>query len=551
MILREREEELQRRRKHVERLLEWHQRLDQEEEEVLKIEQLLYKCNQQKRTHPVDEVKTAKERKKHKKLMDIDKSLRELQSITTNSGSESGNRESVQNEYIRTSGRKLNKLWRRLTGRTEARFDEVKKYKLSKGDLEKLYEDAKQAVLADFQKNDAIEILTDQSKLNESETSSAKASKPADIPKLNLNFSSGTSDSEQVPTRKSAENITFITTANTNENTTNESDASDNQSTDQKSNNKDTEYTLNFSLSEDLSSKELDTSSSAPKTKSSTTSPKDDVTVITHSPNSHSPVNGNSEADISPDYTPPGTETVTESFEYSQQKSSTSPKTETKESGQSVKVQKEANYDELSITDTVLSQSTETISEQVAQSLALFNGHTALSSYYNISLDKDNDSETMIEDISIPRFESTGEDTRSIAEEFVPEDVGNKVDDFQFETQEQLAEDEEDRPPSELERRLIDLDESLKGLSCSFERALSPEINTTSPRNTTPNQFAAEDDKENRPQDSPATKMTVKDYLLNPEATSGLMPDIINEVELRRRQQILVESDVSIQVIRL
>lgn len=198
-LLQKREEDLRRRREHVERLMEWHRRLDQEEAEVLQLERILLDYNNV--NHPPDQnVTTVQERnpnqiKMEKKLKDIDRSLRELSSISAADGSTDArgggaSAGSSSGEFVRTSGSKLNKLWRRLTSQRIEKFLPNKKYKLCKADVEQLYEDAKLAVLHDFGENAGqMEVFLGQTSVSASNFS-------MEIPQLNLNFSSGQQSEE-------------------------------------------------------------------------------------------------------------------------------------------------------------------------------------------------------------------------------------------------------------------------------------------------------------------------------------------------------------------
>uniref|UniRef100_A0A0A1WMP9 Centrosome-associated protein 350 n=1 Tax=Zeugodacus cucurbitae TaxID=28588 RepID=A0A0A1WMP9_ZEUCU len=183
-LLEKRELDLQRRRKHVERLMQWHRRLDQEEAEVLQMENKLLSYNTQSQSKhlvtdktkdlPQDHVGTFSVRnynahvKVQRRLKEIKNSLKELHSISsthTTAGSNEGSGEEFVADAIdcvRTTGTKLNKLWRRLTSQQYDKYEPDKHYKLSKTDLEHLYEAAKVAVLKDFSRNEgrlAAELL--------------------------------------------------------------------------------------------------------------------------------------------------------------------------------------------------------------------------------------------------------------------------------------------------------------------------------------------------------------------------------------------------------
>lgn len=205
-ILQKRETELRRRREHVEKLLNWHQRLDIEEREVIKMEQMIMlisttdayqtttsheqindslavtvqhrrckrtQCKQHDEismheqsltnvtatsmatTVALDE-HTKFEQKKQKQIHKIEKSLNTLKMISARSQSSDidGSNTHLVDNIVEIFGRQLNKLWKRLTGQSEEKFTSDKVYKLTKYDLEQLYEQAKTFVLQQFQTND-------------------------------------------------------------------------------------------------------------------------------------------------------------------------------------------------------------------------------------------------------------------------------------------------------------------------------------------------------------------------------------------------------------
>lgn len=176
-LLQKRELDLQRRREHVERLMQWHRRLDQEEAEVLQMEKKLLSYNTRKseskhlpatktKELPQDQAVTVPVNKYNthvrvqRRLKEIKNSLKELNSIsrthTTAGSNERSGEEIVVDaiDCVRTTGTKLNKLWRRLTAQQFEKYEPDKHYELSKADLENLYEAAKVAVLKDFSNNE-------------------------------------------------------------------------------------------------------------------------------------------------------------------------------------------------------------------------------------------------------------------------------------------------------------------------------------------------------------------------------------------------------------
>lgn len=202
-MLQKRENELRRRREHVEKLLRWHQRLDVEEREVIKMEQMImyistsdvyqtttsreqindtlaitvqhhstsrtncqHDNNNDKDKHSVHERSLANvsdlvtmektmrfEKRKQKQIHKIEKSLSTLKLISSRSISSDIDGSTVD-EVVEISGRQMNKLWKRLTGQYEKKYIPDKVYTLRKSDLETLYEDAKSVVLKQFHKNE-------------------------------------------------------------------------------------------------------------------------------------------------------------------------------------------------------------------------------------------------------------------------------------------------------------------------------------------------------------------------------------------------------------
>lgn len=179
-ILQRRENELSSRRAHVEKLLNWHQRLDIEEQEVMKLEQMLMfvsstdayqpsssmhdnnKSKSKNTSHfsvkQLDDLSFDKSQiyhMKQKQVNKIEKSLNTLKSISARSVSSNmdGSDTDLIDDVVEIFGRQLNKLWRRLTGQCEEEFTPDRVYRLNKSDLESLYERAKSVVLHQFDSN--------------------------------------------------------------------------------------------------------------------------------------------------------------------------------------------------------------------------------------------------------------------------------------------------------------------------------------------------------------------------------------------------------------
>lgn len=201
-MLQKRENELRLRREHVEKLLNWHQRLDVEEQEIMKMEQMVMMlttattndtytgdeqhvqndnlaitvhrshtkaitANQQQQ-QPNDSQRECvsssnntsmqMNEKREKHIRKIEKSLQMLhnisaRSVSSDTGAVDSNNDDEQR--VEVSGRQLNRLWKRLTGQFDEKFAAQQVYTLTKVDLEELYEEAKVFVLKKFH---AIEI---------------------------------------------------------------------------------------------------------------------------------------------------------------------------------------------------------------------------------------------------------------------------------------------------------------------------------------------------------------------------------------------------------
>lgn len=206
-MLQKREHELRRRREHVEKLLKWHQRLDGEEQEVLKMERMImfistsdvYQTTSHEQindtveitmhrrhhkrtniepdeasiahahslTNVTDTITMAEKRfhqKKQKQIRQIEQSLNTLKMISSQSISSDEDGSNGDNNVVEISGRQLNKLWKRLTGIHEEKYVPEMVYILSKADLEQLYEQAKSVVLNQFCTNEEFKRrLVDQS----------------------------------------------------------------------------------------------------------------------------------------------------------------------------------------------------------------------------------------------------------------------------------------------------------------------------------------------------------------------------------------------------
>lgn len=192
-MLQKREDEIRCRREHVEKLLKWHQRLDVEEQEVMKMEQMIMfistsdvyqsstsheqindtlaitvqrETNCHRNDNSVHErslanisnsitmERTRFEHKKKKQIHKIEQSLNTLKMVSSHSISSDFGGSNVNDDVVKIYGCQLNKLWKRLTGQIKEKYTPDKVYSLGKSDLELMYEQAKSVVLLQFHANE-------------------------------------------------------------------------------------------------------------------------------------------------------------------------------------------------------------------------------------------------------------------------------------------------------------------------------------------------------------------------------------------------------------
>lgn len=193
----------------MEHLIQWHQRLNREEEELLEMEGMLMAYTTEH--HPNDklcETSSSKSPRKMpyevKKIKNIEKSLHLLHNMSSTSVTTNG--EEIE-DVVEASGKRLNKLWRRLTGEEADKFNADEQYKLTKFDLEGMYEEAKNVVLVKFSKNkdfgpmkdlsqslSVLQASADRNSIREEDISVTQVapdefSQSSVIPSLDLNFS--------------------------------------------------------------------------------------------------------------------------------------------------------------------------------------------------------------------------------------------------------------------------------------------------------------------------------------------------------------------------
>ncbi|KAG5684354.1 hypothetical protein PVAND_013589 [Polypedilum vanderplanki] len=138
-VLQQREQHITHRRRKIEHLLNWQRRLDEEERKLKLMERDLLNANKikltkspNKKSNDNDILNTSFEMVKS-----INKSLMMLENVEI----------SHDNETVDVVGHKMNKLWHRLTGVAEEKFLPQEIYQLTKRDLAQFYEEAKETVL--------------------------------------------------------------------------------------------------------------------------------------------------------------------------------------------------------------------------------------------------------------------------------------------------------------------------------------------------------------------------------------------------------------------
>lgn len=118
--------------------MRWQRRLDEEENRLKKMENDLLNFNSIKTSKNPQKQPTDILNASFEMVKSIDKSLRVLENVQVNH----------EEETVPISGQKLNKLWHRLTGIVEdKKFPKNEIFHLTKTEIAKFYEDAKETVL--------------------------------------------------------------------------------------------------------------------------------------------------------------------------------------------------------------------------------------------------------------------------------------------------------------------------------------------------------------------------------------------------------------------
>lgn len=181
-MLQQREDRLRHRRAHVESLVRWHQRLDDEECAVAEMEaQLMERTNQVRQQHhqqqhssPLTTSRSTRNlrqqqlKRQRRQIQNIEHSLEILHALPSSgqqpndttgehSATTAADVSSLHGaascdaiERVPVSGSKMNRLWQRLTGETGCKFIPDRRYELSKADIADVYEEAKRFVLGQF-----------------------------------------------------------------------------------------------------------------------------------------------------------------------------------------------------------------------------------------------------------------------------------------------------------------------------------------------------------------------------------------------------------------
>lgn len=172
-LLLKRENELRRRRDKLEHLLKWKADLDQEEKYLKQLEKELVNKSSGPNNHvgtekvQLTELKsTPSESSKSNiipnvieidRLSQIESSISRLQEV-----------EDDVEDVVTLSGTKLNKLWSRLCGRNEVKYEPNKLYELNKREVENIYEEAKLVVIGNFQNKNYVNQMLEKTQVDQS-----------------------------------------------------------------------------------------------------------------------------------------------------------------------------------------------------------------------------------------------------------------------------------------------------------------------------------------------------------------------------------------------
>ncbi|XP_058448270.1 centrosome-associated protein 350-like isoform X2 [Malaya genurostris] len=202
-ILTRREQELQKRRQHVQALLQWHQKLDREEQEILEIERNLIQSNRTKLNEgtPVNGQALGR-------IRSIEQSLQTLQQITGSGDGGDGE------DHVVAIGSKLNRLWYRLTGVMENRYEPDRSYTLTRVSLESLYEQAKLKVLEIFEVDHGIRKILLEKSFNETINISTNEKRDETVPNNGNRTDTNKSSEELQESVDTNDGSSFRTTIN-------------------------------------------------------------------------------------------------------------------------------------------------------------------------------------------------------------------------------------------------------------------------------------------------------------------------------------------------
>uniref|UniRef100_A0A336MCL6 CSON015222 protein n=1 Tax=Culicoides sonorensis TaxID=179676 RepID=A0A336MCL6_CULSO len=187
-LLEKRQRELEVRKNKLQKLSEWQAQLDEEERRVIEMEQQLLEQNiaearkefkmksiQSTASSDISESFSRSEKRLKSRAIEDknDENKENLVQISSklhkieNSLSILSQEVSDENEIVVLTGQKLNKLWFRLSGQKEKRFEPNRVYSLDKKKVAELYEEAKTVVINQFEDKNKVKQLLEISKLQE------------------------------------------------------------------------------------------------------------------------------------------------------------------------------------------------------------------------------------------------------------------------------------------------------------------------------------------------------------------------------------------------
>lgn len=201
-LLEKRQRVLETRKKKLEKLTEWQANLDEEERQIIEMEQELLQQNiiearvgmtrelqghksvesgscasemtsrseRRLKSRAIEDQKSTENKENEDaiatKLSQIETSLSVLQEVS----------DDVDDNVVLT-GVKLNKLWFRLSGQKDKKFDAGRVYNLNKKKVSDLYEEAKNVVVSQFEDKNRVKQMLEVSKLQETVSENVQESR--------------------------------------------------------------------------------------------------------------------------------------------------------------------------------------------------------------------------------------------------------------------------------------------------------------------------------------------------------------------------------------